>query len=159
MILTPPGGDDDAHRQAQFGQIEEHREIIFRQRRDRVVSARDPAGRGQGVRGVHDRVGEGDGELVNLAAPEHVTEIDQARDTVLFGADQDVIVVGVLMNDTASEVRKAARHGLFVAFEYRFDQAPGLGVVDMPDPGIAGRWVIEIPQKLRTQRGWMHEIA
>ena len=88
-----------------------------------MVACHDRRGSREGVGFVQHGVGGGDGETADCVRVHHVAEVDHADDLPRPGisaADQDIIIVGIAVNDTHAQpgqdrqdVRRELREKVF----------------------------------------------
>ena len=76
------------------------------QRARLVVTGDDRCGRGQRIGGAEGDVCHRDRHVVDDVAVHHVAKVEDARDGLARLVDEDVVVVGVAMDDAAPEVRE-----------------------------------------------------
>ena len=76
------------------------------QRARLVVTGDDRCGRGQRIGGAEGDVCHRDRDVVDDVAVHHVAKVEDPRDGLARLVDEDVVVVGVAMDDAAPEVRE-----------------------------------------------------
>ena len=152
-------GDADARRQPRGDQVE-HDLQLFGQQRERLGIRGDQRLRGRvDVVHVQQRIRQGDGEFVYSAAEGHVAEIDQPRHPrSVGGVDDEVVVVGVLVQHRRGQVLQPRRYALPVASEYARDQGATFGH-HVVAPRLARDDLVQVPEEPRPVRGGMAEAA
>ena len=105
-------GKTDARAEAHRSQDPDGIQLRLRERALRVVAGHDALRRHEGLGLAEDAVGHGDRELADRPRLDHVAEIEKPRDRAVLGplgrrTDEDVVVVGVVVDDAPRELREA----------------------------------------------------
>ena len=111
-------GQADAGAEAERGERPEDLDLRRRKGPGRVVAGGDPLGGREGVRLAEDRVGDRDRELADGPGLDHVAEIEDPGDRALGRggrgrADEQVVVVAVVVDHTAGKLRQPRPNGRF----------------------------------------------
>ena len=157
IVRKIPGamrGDADTGRKPCSHQIEQHFGLVAIQRKSCGISRNDRRGSGIDVLDVEKGVGEGDGKLVDLAAVSHVAEVDEPPD--LAAIDDEIVVVGILMQHGASQPCKPWQDAFFVTSVDAPHEAAMFGC-DILDPWLQRHHLVEVPQEAGAMRGGMAE--
>lgn len=141
--------DRDRRDEAHGDEIEEQIDLFFRQRILRMEAAGDCRSGADRIGMVEPGIGGGDRHLCNHGRMQGVAEIDEAGNGVVIDfIDQDVPIVGVVVNDGGAEGCKPWRHGLFEADKEAFEQGTVFGRGDVVQPVGRAAGMADIPVEI-----------
>jgi hypothetical protein len=115
------GGNAGAHAQTHRSETKKRAELVFREWVRGVIAIDDPGSARQRVGFVEYGVGDGNRQVADCVGIHHIAEIDQpdyaliSRIRVSPAACQQVVVVGIVVDDALSQVREERADSCFKA--------------------------------------------
>lgn len=115
-------------------EIEDQLGLRFAERIDAVIAASQPHDGADRIRRTDQRIGGSDRHFHHAIALDHIAEVEQSADAAV-GADEDVIVIGIIMDDLPGASLKARQHRGDEVLEDRANRSPLLHTLDQIDIG------------------------
>ncbi len=101
---------------------------------------------------VQQRVGHGDCQFVDRAAMADIAKVDQPGDLLgVVGIDDDVVVIGILMQHRGAQPRQARQDQRLMAVKKPLDQRAAGGVGDVGGMAAQLADMVERPQEARAK--------
>ena len=157
LVPSPRSRERHAHAKAREHEREQHVELRFCERERLVEPSHHVGSCRERIPLVQGRVCHGDRGVSDREALDQVAEVDEARDVTRLAArriSQHVVVVGVVVNDAASEASDDRRDPLVPAIQDLVKETPPGCIVHSAFviPDDVGR-PLEIPYEVTLRRG------
>lgn len=126
------GRVDDADGESSGEKREKGGDFVLIERENPVVSGDDGKNGSEGIAFAQGGIGAGDGEFADEQAAMHVAKVDDAQNPLRLRPgwrNQDVIVVGVAVDDASTHFGKTGQSFEFEQIEEAGGQFPSSGVL------------------------------
>ena len=110
--------------------------FIFIKRISRMIASDDKCCNRQRVGFVENRIGDGDGRIADRIAVDHIAKVDDPDDLlvahvdVCSAADNNVVIICVIVDNTFTQLRKQGRHILFETIRKPLNQVFECRILD-----------------------------
>jgi hypothetical protein len=153
VVPHAPGRDDDADREPRGDQVEEQGQLFLAQRLDLVVAGHDLHRRRDGVGLVEDHLRQRHRDVVHERRVDHVSEIDDAGDTLPARVDQCILGAHVVVDHLGAQAGQPGQHPGLEALEEAIREAAALRILDVERVLAEPSGELEIPEEFMASGG------
>src|SRR5216683_1033162 len=151
---------DHADAQPDANQRVEYCHLCFSEWKRFVVASNDMRSSREWISLTHHRISGSDSKLADCVRVHHVAKVDHADDLPAFPggvADQDIVVVGIIVNDTHAQRRQRGQHLCFKGREKTLDNSASFRLYDVLEIIADPPGTLQVPLQCAMRSG-MREI-